>query len=117
MTIYEKIENDCIKDLNVLVRKHLNDNWHVDIALNYLALRHEIGTIAIHIYTESTEIEIKTQRESHEIHNALFLEFNHGMNKFLTDINFQDKLIERLNHFIFRGTQMINDNTYTKEFR
>ena len=117
MTRFEKIEKECIKDLNLLVRKHLNDNWHVDIALNYLALRHDIGSIRVHLYDESTKIEIKTQEKDFEIHNASFLEFNYGINKFLTDVKFQDKLFERLNTFIFYGSQMINDKTYTQEVR
>lgn len=120
MNNMEKIEQDCVNDLNLYLKTELNKKWvisHNSLSLNQFSITDSfnIGHIEIR-YNSKLEVKPKTYVNQFEPSNQDYIEFYEVFHRFLVDNVFQDKIIDRYLRFKVKGEEMVNNRTYMKKY-
>ena len=115
MTNIEKLEKNCIADLNSILRKYLR-GWYVgSLALNYISITTDVGYIDIQI-NSGVVIKIDTNEKIFKPRNIKYIDFYSGVHVYLTNMNFHSEIIKRFRKYQKAGNKMIKIKTYNKEY-
>lgn len=115
MTNIEKLEKDCIADMQSILRKYL-DNWYVrSLALNYIELITDVGYIEIKINSK-TEIKIHTYEEQFKPRDKKYMKFYTDVERYLNIADFHKVIMQRFRKYKKAGDKMIKNKIYCKEY-
>jgi hypothetical protein len=117
MTNIEKLNEDCITDLNLILKKELNKKWCINsVCRNYFSIN--LGVGYIHIWNNSKfKISISTNNETFSPFEKKYIEFYSIIHKFLTDKEFQKKITKRYLIYKKIADKIVNNNTYILEYK